>query len=235
MSLTYTDNGASETQAYRSVHMENVGSTRFERLGNLSRQAYGPPPAGVPFAWESHANASLDCSTAVTCLPPAPGHGCTGKYAGQCTWPDAQTATAACGAWKECAGFFCSTAFANGTQLCFARQTTTLTKPYGSGDAAWLKVWNRTNTMPQWRRVESGAVRTVFATDPVETLHSRVWLEVTAWAGVPRLGLAVHIDKWTNAFGVANRIVLPMAGDGGLGAVGRVGGGWGGGKEWASH
>lgn len=217
MSLTYTDNGASETRAYRSVHMETEGSAQFQRLGNLSHTGYGPPPAGVPFEWQSFTPFSLDCSSSTSCLAPAAGHNCTGAYPGQCTWADEATARASCGAWDICAGFYCSSTEVKGERVCFARVETAPTPPHDAADAAWLKTWNRTDMNPQWRMVESGDVRTVFATDPVETLHSRVWLEATAWAALPHLGLTVHIDNWTSAFGVANRIVLPMAGAGACG------------------
>lgn len=214
MSLTYTDNGASETQAYRSVHPEYSGPTQFERLGNLSTAGSGPPPAGVSFEWVSYVNASLDCTGSGQCLQAAAGHGCTGVYQDQCTWPDDATARKYCAAWSACAGFFCSSVEVPGQRVCFARGVSGLTAPHGAGDVTWLRAWNRTAAVPVWRQVEAGPVRTVFSTQPVQTMHSAVWIELVVWANMSHLDLRVHIDGWNDAFGVANRIVLPIAGDG---------------------
>ena len=62
-----------------------------------------------------------------------------------------------------------------------------------------------------WACVESGPVRTVFATAPVATAHSVVTLTLTAYAAVPILQLGARLENWDSAFGVANRLAFPLA------------------------
>ena len=57
-----------------------------------------------------------------------------------------------------------------------------------------------------WSVLESGPVRTVFGTAPVQTNHSVVSLRLDVWAAVPRVDLRVHLDAWDSAFGAANRV-----------------------------
>lgn len=171
----------------------------------------GPPPPGVPYVWQITAHNSLDCIG--PCLGPNPTYGCTGEYSGQCTWDSAAMAEKYCGQWPECAGFFCSSAEApNGKTLCFARNTSQLTPPHGSADVAFVRAWNRTvnSTNPIWRMVESGPVRTVFVTDAVSTMHSQVSLQIVLWANLRRLDMTLTLNNWDDAFGVANRFVLPL-------------------------
>ena len=62
-----------------------------------------------------------------------------------------------------------------------------------------------------WSCLEHGPVRTVFATAPVATAHSVVSLTLALYAGAPRLDLRLRLDSWDSAFGVANRLVFPLA------------------------
>ena len=62
-----------------------------------------------------------------------------------------------------------------------------------------------------WSCIESGPVRVVFATAPVTTRHSRVALELTIYTTMKRVDLRVSLRDWDSAFGIANRIVFPLA------------------------
>lgn len=64
-----------------------------------------------------------------------------------------------------------------------------------------------------WTCIESGPVRTVFSTAPLQTAHSTVQLVVEAYAAIKRLDIRVHILNWDSAFGVVNRVVFPIATD----------------------
>ena len=61
-----------------------------------------------------------------------------------------------------------------------------------------------------WSVLESGPVRTVFGTAPVQTNHSVVSLRLDVWAGVRRVDLRVHLGAWDSAFGAANRVSFPV-------------------------
>ena len=61
-----------------------------------------------------------------------------------------------------------------------------------------------------WSVLESGPVRTVFGTAPVQTNHSVVSLRLDVWAGLRRVDLRVHLGAWDSGFGVANRVSFPV-------------------------
>ena len=62
-----------------------------------------------------------------------------------------------------------------------------------------------------WTCIESGPIRTVFSTAPVATNHSTVTLQLTVYSQVPKIDFSVSLTDWDSAFGVANRVVFPLA------------------------
>jgi alpha-mannosidase len=82
--------------------------------------------------------------------------------------------------------------------------------------APWLNVstFARLGNLPgqliSWTVVEDGPARVVFQTAPMRTAHSTVTLVVEAYSAVKRLDLRVKIAAWDSAFGVVNRVVLPV-------------------------
>jgi alpha-mannosidase len=84
-----------------------------------------------------------------------------------------------------------------------------------SYDAPWLNAstfarLGNLSTQISWTCLESGPVRTVFATALVPTAHSSVRLVVEAYAAIKRLDVRVSILGWDSAFGVVNRVVFPV-------------------------
>jgi hypothetical protein len=70
----------------------------------------------APFTWEGPSEGtSIDCTGGGAdgdCLPSDPAHGCTGGYAGQCTWDSVASALDNCGKWQDsgegsCNGVYC--------------------------------------------------------------------------------------------------------------------------------
>lgn len=61
-----------------------------------------------------------------------------------------------------------------------------------------------------WICLESGPVRTVFASLPVETRCSTVRYRVTLYQSLAHIDYDVELLDWQDCFGVANRLVFPI-------------------------
>jgi len=76
--------------------------------------------------------------------------------------------------------------------------------------STFARLGNLSGQPISWTCVEDGPARVVFQTAPMRTAHSIVRLIVEAYSAVKRLDLRVKIAGWDSAFGVVNRVVLPI-------------------------
>lgn len=63
---------------------------------------------------------------------------------------------------------------------------------------------------PGWKCVETGPVRTVFASETESTAHSRIRLEVAVYSAIKRIDLDVHVIGYDGAQQNQQRIMFPV-------------------------
>ena len=143
-----------------------------------------PPrsPSPAPVGFTTLNATQLNCAGG-GCIIGGKGasHGCVSQL-NQCTWADAASAKKECEAWKECAGFMCSSAFTP-KFACFARGASGLNKQSNTKSTAWIKDLPPVALASSLATLASGIVNASISHDGV---HATITLVGPAkvWFGV---------------------------------------------------